>query len=75
MICPACKYEYQWKWNQTKEERDALPSEGDFFYMDKKRMRRDQTDSPFQLHEKADLYACPKCGVAFIAVKENEATK
>jgi len=73
MICPVCKYEYKYRYNMDEKEKKALPLEGDFFYSPKK-MRRNDYDTQFHRKESAELYACPKCGVAFIETAGNEVT-
>lgn len=71
MICPVCKYEYKHRYDATAEERKSLPSEGDFFYHVKD-MRRHEWNKKFNTREKAGLFACPKCGVAFIDITNEE---
>lgn len=64
MVCPHCKYEHGYNYEQGK---DIEGDKGEF-YDHVIEMKREDKCSYTRNEEKAYLHACPSCGIAFIAV-------
>lgn len=60
MKCPSCKYKHGW---DNEENIDVKGEKGDFFILALEMRRHKFMDEDTEV-----LYACPKCGIAFMWV-------